>query len=108
MTTMFHSEERQGYKMSYVLRHGIKVSPIPVAVNGGIAYWFYLKITKLSSKTGKEIEVRQKNRRKYPVKEMKEKVYDKNNIPVIKTIPSVWDKIDEIYDYYYNKLKKAR
>lgn len=109
MMMMCHSktkiEERKGYKMSYVLRHGIKVAPIPVAQRGGIAYWFYLKITKISRKTGKEIEVRQRNRRKYPVNEQKEKTYDKDNKPVTKTIPSVWDKIDEIYEYYYNKLR---
>jgi hypothetical protein len=89
MTKYRSKEPRAGYKMSLVLKNGIKVIPIPVAAAGHIANWYFLKVIK-KTKTGREIEVKE---------------VDDNGKYITVSLPSVWEKINEIYDYYYNKIK---
>jgi hypothetical protein len=87
-------EQRPGYKKSLVMKSGIKIDPIGVAQPGNICYHFKIEVSK-TGKDGKVRKVKTKDSEKrYPDKGTKDK-------------PSVWEKIEEIYDYYYNKLTKA-
>lgn len=108
-------EERQGYKQSLVMKHGIKIVPVGMARPGGIATKFKIRVLKWSSQKNEFIEVKGKRSATYPAEPTKvnakdadgNAILDKKGKPQKVTQPSVWEKIDEIYDYYYNKLKTA-
>lgn len=79
---------RPGYKTSLLLKAGIKITP--VGIGTGICTKFRVKVTRLN-KQGVEIEREGKNPyQTYPVKGP----------------GNIWDKIKEIENYYYQKLKK--
>jgi hypothetical protein len=81
---------RGGEKMSFVMKHGIIVHPIPIG-GEGIVNKFKIEVTK-DSKDGEQIVIQSKEPdKRYPAKGSKHEL-------------SVWDVIWRIYDYYYDKL----
>lgn len=84
---------KPGHIMSAVLKAGIKVSPVATGSPGSICKNFRISVTRRNKK-GKEIEVKGKNSLKlYPRVGTKE-------------MPSVWKKIQEIQNYYYQKISE--
>lgn len=101
--------KKSGYKQSLVMKQGIKVTPVTaVKRRGTFTEWFHIKVTKISSKTGREVEVIQKDPKIYYYKDHTVTKQDKKGKSYKVTEPSVWKKIDEIWDYYYNKLTKNK
>ena len=95
---------KPGYQKSAVMKAGIIVCPVPVPVTGGISTRFRIRVTK-ASKTGAPIEIKGANLI-YGAKPTMEKIKDaEGNVETIKQV-SVWKKIQEIEQYYYNKLQK--
>jgi hypothetical protein len=86
---------RPGEKQSLVNKNGITVYPIPLAVAGGIAYQFHIRVEKIGA-NGDPIVLQSKEpNKRYPAK-------------ASNTEPSVWEKMEQIYDYYYGKLSQNR
>lgn len=89
------NNQRPGYIKSAVLKAGIKVSPVAIAEPGYIAHWFKIEVTK-KTKDGRTIRPKNANTdKRYPAKSTKDK-------------PSVYDKINEIEKYYYDKIMKNK
>lgn len=87
-------KQRPGHKMSAVLKSGITVNPIAVGSPGSVCKEFRIEITKRSK--GKTIKIEPKDPfQTYPHKTTKES-------------PSVWEKIEEIYNHFYNKLYEKK
>lgn len=100
--------KKHGYKKSLVMKHGVKIIPVGLAAAGGVASRFNIKIIKPSKKTGKPVEVKQKNPKQYPASRKVDKIKnEKGKVIKREPIPSVWDKIDQIYDHYYKKIIDA-
>jgi len=100
--------KRNDYKKSLVMKHGVRIIPVGLAANGGIASRFNIKIMKPSKKSGKLVEVKQKKPKQYPATRKVDKVKDdKGKVVARIPVPSVWDKIDQIYSHYYKKIIDA-
>jgi len=87
--------------MSLVLEHGVKIKPLPYSVSR-----YKIQVTRLSKKTGKTIVVKTRDV-SYPLQDLVVKSTDKDGKTVRDTELSVWNTIDEMYNYYYNKLKQT-
>lgn len=97
--------QKSGYKQSLVMKHGIKVTPVTAVKRlGTFTEWFHIKVTKISKSSGKEVEVIQKNPKKYFYKDRTVTKQDPKGKLYKIVEPNIWTKIDEIYDYYYQKL----
>lgn len=82
---------RPGYKEVLLEKHGIKISPIGIGYPGSECFNFRIEITK-TKKNGEVVKVNSKN---------SDKLYPKKGT---KKEPGIYEKIDEIKDYYYKKL----
>lgn len=96
---------KPGYQKSAVMKAGIIVCPVPISVLGGISTRFRILVTKRSKTTGKMIPIKGQDLI-YGAKPTLEKIKDAEGNDVTIKQPSVYEKIDAIYSYYFNKLQK--
>jgi hypothetical protein len=83
---------RGGEKMSFVMKNGIIVHPIPLPVEGGgIVSSFRIEVTKQGKDGNTIVQASKEPNKRYPATGSKHE-------------PSVWEVIMRIYDYYYDKL----
>jgi hypothetical protein len=88
---------KAGEKVALVQRHGIIVHFIgiaPIGGNGGACTSFHIKVTKAGRNGDKSVPSKQPD-----------KIY---RLKGTKTEPCVWDKINEIYDYYYDRIMEKQ
>ncbi len=87
------NKERPGYKESLVMKAGIRIEPVISDTKSKFCSRFTIRVSRIN-KRGKEQVVNTPNSFKtYPKYSTKDEI-------------GVYDKIKEIYNYYYKKIAK--